>query len=32
LPPSSSFNKAKEGRVIGPEDYVKDEAEEARRL
>jgi hypothetical protein len=30
--PSSSSNEAKEGRVIGPEDFVTDEAEEACAL
>jgi hypothetical protein len=31
-PPSSSDDEAEEGRVIGPEDFVKDEAEEAHTL
>jgi hypothetical protein len=29
---SSSYDEAEEGRVISPEDYVKDEAEEAHML
>jgi hypothetical protein len=29
---SSDDDKAEEGRVIGPEDFIKDEAEEARAL
>jgi hypothetical protein len=32
LPSSSSYDEAEEGRVISPEDYVKDEAEEAHTL
>jgi hypothetical protein len=31
-PPSSCDDEAEEGHIIGPEDFVKDEAEEARML